>query len=92
MTDGRACVVEGGTTACIARLQPMASYGRCTAVMPLVGRRGSVRSARGRAVRGDEVLGADIGAGAIGPAVTAVPRRVGPARGAVWRLLARDVA
>jgi hypothetical protein len=50
--------------------------------MPLVGRRGSVRSARGRAARGDGVLGADVDAEAIGPAVTVVPRRLGPARDA----------
>jgi hypothetical protein len=60
--------------------------------MPLVGRRGSVRSGRGRAVRGDGVLGTDVGAGAVGPAVVVVPRRLGPARGAVWRLPVRDVA
>jgi hypothetical protein len=50
--------------------------------MPLVGQRGTVRSARGHAARGDGVLGADAGAEAIGPAVAAVPWRLGPARGA----------
>jgi hypothetical protein len=37
---------------------------------------------RRRAARGDGVLGADVGAEAVGPAVAAVPRHLGPARGA----------
>jgi hypothetical protein len=51
-------------------------------VMPLVGRHGSVRLAHGCAVRGDGVLGVDVGARAVGPAIAAVPRRRGLARGA----------
>jgi hypothetical protein len=50
--------------------------------MPLVGRCGSFRSARRHAARGDGVLGVDVGAEAVGPAVAAVPRHLGPARGA----------
>jgi hypothetical protein len=46
-----------------------------------VGQRGSVRSSCGRAARGDGVLGADVGAGAVGPAIAVVPRLLGPARG-----------
>jgi hypothetical protein len=55
-------------------------HGRSTAATRLAGRQHgrhrSVCSARGRAARGDGVLGTDVGAGAVGPAVAVVYRRL----------------